>query len=187
MIKVKRCGAEGCERPSRTWGFCGMHYQRMKNKGSLEPPKLPSKHPLYRIWAGMRSRCFNQNLGWYPRYGGRGITISLEWDDFWRFVADMGPRPSPIHSLDRIDNNGNYCKENCRWATPQQQIENSRRVRFVEHRGEVLHIRAWARRLNVDHAKLLRTMRERGEAGAIDYLLGGAHDQSAGMGSGEGG
>lgn len=81
--------------------------------------------PEHRAWKEMRSRCSNPRRQFFGRYGGRGITVCDRWtDSFEAFVADMGPRPSPAHSLDRIDVNGNYEPGNCRWATALEQVYN---------------------------------------------------------------
>lgn len=81
----------------------------------------------YRIWRGMIDRCSNRNNKFWHRYGGRGITVCQRWrDDFLNFYADMGPRPDPSLSLDRIDNDGNYELGNCRWATKSEQAKNRR-------------------------------------------------------------
>lgn len=81
---------------------------------------------LYRVWVSLRNRCSNpKNADWH-KYGGRGISVCDRWQNsFDAFIADMGPRP-PGYSIDRRDNNGNYERSNCRWATPRQQSENRR-------------------------------------------------------------
>jgi hypothetical protein len=104
------------------------------------------KHPLYKCWRDMRSRCFMVTHQHYHRYGGRGITICPDWDHFWTFVFDMGPRPAG-HTLDRINNNGNYEPANCRWATWLQQSHNSTCVRMVRVGNESMCISELARKL----------------------------------------
>jgi len=87
-----------------------------------------SKTIEYRTWKRMRNRCNNKKTPVYPHYGGRGITICDRWtESFENFLADMGMRPSPKHSLDRIDVNGNYEPSNCRWATMPVQCSNRRK------------------------------------------------------------
>jgi ribosome-binding protein aMBF1 (putative translation factor) len=87
-----------------------------------------SASPEYVAWIGMRQRCNDPQHRQYHDYGGRGITVCNRWQNsFLSFYADVGPRPSDKHSLDRIENEGNYEPGNCRWATPAQQAQNTRR------------------------------------------------------------
>ena len=82
--------------------------------------------PEYRAWANMMSRCHNVRHQSYPNYGGRGISVSAQWDTFEAFLTDVGRRPSKAHSLDRVDNTADYGPLNWRWATPIEQNRNKR-------------------------------------------------------------
>lgn len=92
----------------------------------------------YMSWKAMRMRCSNPNDKRYARYGGRGIEVCERWQSFQNFLSDMGPRPTPKHSIERIDNDANYTPENCRWATAVEQMNNVSRNRLVNYRGEQL-------------------------------------------------
>lgn len=99
--------------------------------------------PEYKAWSSMRSRCSNPNNASYSRYGGRGIRVSKEWDDFSTFLNDVDMRPSPIHSLERKDNDGDYGKGNCRWATPTEQANNRSTNRKLTAFGRTLGLSEW--------------------------------------------
>jgi hypothetical protein len=101
-------------------------------------------HPEYEVWKNMRRRCNDPRNKRYARYGGRGITICARWDDFLLFIEDMGPKPSPKHTLERIDNDGPYCPTNCRWATGKEQARNRRTNRLVAFNGRTCTLAEWA-------------------------------------------
>jgi hypothetical protein len=94
--------------------------------------------PEYTTWAGMKGRCYDANHRVYRLYGGRGIRVCERWlSSFLNFLDDMGPRPAKGYSIDRIDNDGPYAPENCRWATQKEQVANSRNTYVV--RSQVTH------------------------------------------------
>ncbi len=97
--------------------------------------------PEYRTWSKMKERCHNSDLPGYENYGGRGITIDPRWDkSFEEFLKDMGPKPSPDHSIERDNTNGNYEPDNCRWATRTEQNRNRRNTVTFEHEGRQVTI-----------------------------------------------
>lgn len=111
-----------------------------------------SKTAEYQIWAGMKKRCHNKNSTMYYLYGARGITVCEEWrNSFQNFINDMGHRPSPEHSIDRINNGGNYSKDNCRWATKLEQGHNTSIARHVSWNGKTYTTRALATALGADY------------------------------------
>ena len=108
----------------------------------------------------MRQRCFDKNFPQYKHYGGRGITICKEWgDSFEAFYADMGPRPTLRHTLDRIDNDKGYFPGNVRWATRQEQPKNRRtNYRFLVN-GEVMLLKDIARMFGLNRLVVSRRLR----------------------------
>lgn len=107
-----------------------------------------SKTSLYIRWQAMKARTSNPNQSQYHDYGGRGIKVCDQWlASFENFAADMGPTFSPELELDRIDVNGNYEPNNCRWITPADQQLNKRNNHVLSFRGETLTVTEWARRI----------------------------------------
>lgn len=111
----------------------------------------------YQIWKGIRKRIYNSRAASYSRYGGRGISICERWEDsFENFLADMGARPSPQHSVDRRDNDGDYCPENCYWATASQQNRNTGRKLILTYKGESKPLAEWAESIGMRYRQLYR-------------------------------
>lgn len=113
-------------------------------------PRWPSREPEYACWQAIKKRCYNQKTSGYKHYGGRGITVWDGWlprSGYEDFLAHIGRRPSPRHSIDRIDNSRGYEPGNVRWATQGEQNRNSRLARLIEFRGERLCITDWAAKL----------------------------------------
>lgn len=109
-----------------------------------------SHTPEYAVWSGIKQRCLNARSKAYQNYGGRGVTICDRWvHSFENFLEDMGPKPSPQHTIERQDNNGNYEPGNCRWATATEQGRNKRNNRLLEFDGARLTVPEWAERLGV--------------------------------------
>lgn len=109
-----------------------------------------SHKSLYKVWFGVKQRCQNKNIKAYKNYGGRGISICEKWDNsFQSFLEDVGERPSLRHSLDRIDNNGNYEPSNIKWSTKEEQARNTRKNKWIEYNGERLIVAEWERRLGM--------------------------------------
>jgi hypothetical protein len=109
------------------------------------------KHPLYRTWAGMLTRCRNPNEKTYKDYGGRGITVCERWQKFENFYSDMQPTYKEGLTLDRKDNSKGYCVDNCRWASPAEQAKNRRSNINVTLNERTQCLKAWCEELNLNY------------------------------------
>lgn len=143
LYKAKCSGTcYGCRKSNRTHGL--------------------SKIPEFHVWKTMKSRCHNKNSHAYPRYGGRGIVVCDRWRaSFADFYADMGPRPTGRHCIDRIDNDGNYEPGNCRWVTNQENCCNTSRNRILTVSGESKTLSQWSRETGVSQGTIIARI-ERG-------------------------
>lgn len=151
-VNVWRCA---CDCGETTDVFCGNLTNKVTQSCGCLQRELASErlstHGLTRsdewnAWDSMIARCYRKTHRYYGHYGGRGITVCDEWkSDFLSFLRDMGARPSSKHSIDRIDNNGNYEPGNCRWATSRQQGNNKRTCVYLTIGGKTRTIAEWSR------------------------------------------
>lgn len=131
-----------------------------------------TKYPEYETWVQMQRRCYDPIFKSFADYGGRGITVCMEWRlDYLTFLRDMGRKPSPKHSLDRKNNEGNYEPGNCRWATSLEQKRNRRGVHKIEFQGQTKCLREWADIIGIPR----HSLRLRLDRMPIDQALNTAH------------
>lgn len=108
----------------------------------------------YASWVSMKDRCNRPANNRFQYYGGRGISYDPRWEKFENFYADMGLRPQGA-TLDRLDSGADYCKANCRWATPREQARGRRNTIWIEYKGTLRSLADWARHCGVSHATIL--------------------------------
>ena len=136
---------------------CGcLHIEKAREQGKKAFKHGGVNSRLYRVWSNMKTRCYNKNNSNFERWGKRGIVVCDEWlHDFSAFQKWSLENGYQEHlSIDRIDNNGIYCPENCRWVTPLEQANNTRKVRFIEFNGEKMSLNAWSRKLGLSASVL---------------------------------
>jgi hypothetical protein len=124
---------------------------------SKSPNKL--ERSTYQTWVAMRSRCTNANRPDYERYGGKGVAVCARWQDFGNFLADMGIKPSPEYSIDRIDYTKGYEPGNCRWADSLTQGRNKSDVIVVEYKGDRKPLSEWCADLGVSRSMAYERIR----------------------------
>lgn len=129
---------------------CGcLAKERIRQQGLKNKTHGLRSNPLYSVWFSMLSRCENKKDNNYHRYGGRGITVCDRWHNLSNFIEDMENNYHKGLQIDRKDNDGNYCPENCRWITRTQNANNTRRNRFITYDGKTMTVAEWSRFLNV--------------------------------------
>jgi len=123
-------------------------------------PELSNEDVLsqMRRWVSIFQRCYNPLVSSFEHYGERGIRVEPEWFVFSNFLNDMGACPKGM-SIGRIDNDGNYCKANCRWETQAEQNNNTRRSKYIEYQGKRQSINDWAKEYNIGSRRLSERLR----------------------------
>ena len=140
-------------RPKRTFS-CGCLATELLTERSTTHGE-GGKTTEYWIWRAIKIRCLNPKNKSYKHYGGRGIKICPEWlNNYEIFLHDMGRRPTKNHSIDRIDNNAGYCKENCRWATSTEQAYNRQNTIILRWCGVLATVKDWSRITGIEKATI---------------------------------
>jgi hypothetical protein len=124
--------------------------------------------PEYNAWVHIRHRCNNPKDRYFAIYGGRGIRVCDRWlgpSGLANFIADMGPRPSKLHSIDRVNNDGNYEPGNCRWATIGEQCRNRRTTRLLTFNGITQCMTDWAAQVGISRQVIFRRLKEGWDVG----------------------
>src|ERR1700748_3622937 len=116
----------------------------------LKMVKKRTRPAAYVVWTMIKQRCYNKKHTHYDRYGGRGIRVCERWiNSYDNFILYMGGPPPPRHTIERIDNEGNYNPSNCRWATQKEQAQNRRNTVAIAFNGETMCLTEWAKKLNI--------------------------------------
>lgn len=166
----KRKNANACSRKCFGVYYSGRKANRYTHGGYLE------NRPEYNSWRAMVSRCNYPKYWCYDRYGGRGITVCDRWlgkKGFVNFLSDMGKKPSSKHSLDRVDNDGNYTPENCQWSDQKKQVRNSSKMKYVTVNGVTKPLTYWFTEYSIHASTFYRRKKRTGdtsEAIIADYI-----------------
>jgi len=155
----KTCGKIFLDNESTNRSYCSVPCYTPDMINRIKSSSRNTKHGMartkvYKRWAGMIDRCNNPNSPGYHNYGGRGIKVCERWHDFRNFYEDMGDCSNTL-SLDRIDNDGDYCPENCRWTTQTEQCNNTRRNKHISYEGVSKTLAEWADKLNIKYPTML--------------------------------
>ena len=158
-----KCGVEKFVRASKltdgTSKSCGcLRAELRTTHGATSTEKRKTSHE-YWVWNAMVQRCTNPNDAGYKNYGGRGITVCKKWRTYEGFIEDMGNRPSDKHSIDRLNNDSGYSKDNCAWVDRTRQARNKRNNRFIFILGESKTLQEWSEIYKIGHSTILARIR----------------------------
>lgn len=138
---------------------CGCLNREIVSKQKTRLTHGKTKTPIYNIWRGIIERCCNKDSGVYKYYGGRGIFICESWKQFENFYKDMGDKPNNM-SIDRINNNDGYYKENCRWSTMKEQSNNRRSCVIIELDGIKMNMKQWSEKYNISNKTIHKRIKD---------------------------
>lgn len=158
-IPDKKCQVIDCQKPYKGGGYCGTHWMRVKRHGN---PHIQTRQyhgmnrsPEHVAWKAMKQRCYYKPNKEYASYGGRGIKVCDEWvKDFQAFFDYVGEKPTPKHTLDRIDNDKNYEPGNVRWANRITQMNNTSRNKNITYKNQTKTLPDWCRHLRIPYKKV---------------------------------
>lgn len=134
---------------------CGCYQREMNTTHGMTATSVRRESREYWVWNSMVRRCTNAKDAGYKNYGGRGITVCDKWLTYVGFIEDMGFRPSDAHSIDRLDNNKGYCKENCAWVIRTNQARNKRNNRIIEINGVKKTLAEWSEISGVSYTAII--------------------------------
>jgi hypothetical protein len=133
---------------------CGCHKAELLREATIIHGLTGTSE--HNIWCSMKQRCINKNAERHGDYGGRGIRVCDRWLEpnglgFINFLADMGPKPDPSYTIERKNNDGDYCPENCKWATRQEQANNKRCTLRFSVNGEIDTLKNWCKKFGIEY------------------------------------
>lgn len=130
---------------------CGCYKNDLVGNRSRTHGGSRNNIPGYYVWKNMKARCYNKNNDRYQQWGGRGIIVCSRWlNSFQNFITDMGVKPSKKHSIERVNNDGNYEPSNCKWVTNDEQAKNTRILLWVYYSGQKVKLRDVCNKLNIN-------------------------------------
>lgn len=169
-----------CGNKCKVWGSalktgqtqsCGC-LQKQRLSESVFKHGISNKTPEYRAWVNMKTRCYREIGNDYKDYGARGIRVCDRWlNSFVNFLADMGKKPSKLHSIERNNTDGDYEPNNCCWAIEDVQVRNKRNNVWIEYKGERKILTDWARYFGVDQGNLAASLRVKSMETVYNYYL----------------